>query len=201
MDWHGDPRGACTYTGIIPLRNIEAAGGSVLGPTRNAYYRALARTHSSPDSPLSILRASDPLSTTVHHDSLRRFTINKRCHPWRVGSSWLLIRTLMKSMDFGARDSGTVKKLAWHHRHFTSAFTADQELQYRKGCALKSLKWMRLSFTLSGTDRSARCQTIEWTGLPQLSKVIGKRPCEVKATQIPIARPLPRGVCARPRRS
>jgi hypothetical protein len=40
----------------------------------------------------------------------------------------------MKSVDFGARDSGTVEKV-WHHRYLSSASTADQELQYRKGSA------------------------------------------------------------------
>jgi hypothetical protein len=132
VGWHVDPHGACTDTGTIPSQNIEAAEDSERGPTKNARYRALARTHSSPDSPLSTPRARDPLSTSVHHDSLRRSTINKRRHPWRMGSSRLLIRNLMKSVDFGARDSGTVENVAWHHRYFTSAFTADQELQCQR---------------------------------------------------------------------
>jgi hypothetical protein len=129
---HVDPHGACTDTGTIPSQNIEAAGDSERGPTKNARYPALARTHSSSDSPLSTPRASDPLPMSVHHDSLRRSAINKRRHPWRVGSSRLLIRSLMKSVDFGARDSGTVENVAWHHRYLSSASTADQELQYRK---------------------------------------------------------------------
>jgi hypothetical protein len=138
VGWHVDPHDACTDTGTIPSQNIEAAGDSEREPTKTARYGALARTHSSPDSPLSTPRASDPLSTSVHHDSLRRSAINKRRHPWRMGSSRLLIRSLMKSVDFGARDGGTVENVAWHHRYFTSAFTADQELQYRKVSMPKS---------------------------------------------------------------
>jgi hypothetical protein len=118
VGWHVDPYGACTDTGTIPLQGIEAAEDSERGPTKSARYPVLARTHSSPDSPLSTPRASAPVSTSVHHDSLRRSAINKRRHPWRVGSSGVLIRSLMKSVDFGARDSGTVENVAWHRGFF-----------------------------------------------------------------------------------
>jgi hypothetical protein len=64
----------------------------------------------------------------------------------------------MKSEDFGARDSGTVENVAWHHRYFFSASAADLELQYRR-------------FRTVGI--AVRLQPIERTGTPQLSKVIG----------------------------
>jgi hypothetical protein len=184
-DWHADPHGACRDTGRIPSSNIEAAGGSARGPTKNACYPALARTHSLSDSMRSTPRASDPLAMSVHHDSLRT-TIQKRRHPWRVGSFRLLIRSPMKSVDFGVRDSGTVENVAWHHRCFFSASTADQELQYRR---------------LGTVGTAVRRQRIERTGMPQLSKVIGVATSGVKGPQIPMPPPWPRGVCAKPRRS
>jgi hypothetical protein len=138
VGWHVDPHNACTDTCMIPSQNIEGAGASERGPTKNARCAALERTRSLSDSRLSTPRASDASPASVHHDSLRRSAVNKRRHPWRVGSSRVLIRTLMKSGDFGARDSGTIENAAWDYRYFYSASTAAQELQYRKVSAPKS---------------------------------------------------------------
>jgi hypothetical protein len=131
--WHVDPRGACTDTGTIPSQNTEAAGVPEREPTKIAPDPGRAQTHNPPDSPLSTPRASEPFSMSAHYDSLRRSAIEKNSHPWRVGSFRLLIRSPMKSVDFGARDSGTVENVTWHHRYFSSAPAAHQELKILKG--------------------------------------------------------------------
>jgi hypothetical protein len=200
VGWRVDPHGACTDTDTIPSQNIEAAGDSERGPTKNAPYRARARTRSSPDSPLSTPRASDPLSTSVHHDSLRRPTIDKRPS---VACGFVPVADPEPDEIGGFRGS--------RQRHSRKCSLASPIFYFCFHCGpgtpisiifrTEEPSENALSVHVPGTNRGASCKRIERTGMPQLSKVIGMRASEVKATQTPMPPPLPRGVCARQRRS